>query len=307
MSSRFEMIINLDTLRLPIDKRQSVVACIIGPGGSNIKRYSKLIPGVYIRLYNNKKGKDVSVHGSQCDRIYISGRSEQDAVKCHTIIQTDMMAYMAPAEIQSTRPSFQVSCPPEIVGMIIGKNGSNLKWIQSTVGKGCFIVHNRESSCFDISAMDNAAVGRATLFIQNNIIKLNTKKEHVIKEEKVEKKSKNVYDVISYDSSDNESYEMELSDTTSSIDISSNELFPTLPKNTPKNKTSKFSYSDKYWTNVDVVKNPAANIKMDIGRKTDVPNTIFTKEETNTEFALPTFDPTVRWGDMDNDSEDEYF
>jgi transcription antitermination factor NusA-like protein len=304
MSSRFEMIMNLDTFKLAVDKRQSAVACIIGPGGSNIKRYSKLIPGIYIRLYNDKKGKDVSVHGSECDRIYIAGRSEKDVVKCQQIVQTDIMSFITPSKVKTTRPSFQLHCPPKLVGVIIGKNGRNIKWIQSKVGGGCFIAHNRETGCFDISAMTQPHVDRATKLIQHNMTTFDNVKRSV----EVATKPKNVYDSISYDSSDDDTSEMELSDTTTTdggMDLSSNELFPSLPSNTPSKTNDLFTYSKKYWTNVDVVKSSTANIQLNIERNT--PTKKVSHEETNEKFTLPTFDPNARWGDMLDDSEDEDF
>ena len=202
-TERPSAMINLGKLNMTTIQHKSVVSSIIGIRGSNINRLTKLIPGVYIRLYNNKKGKDTRVSGIECDMIYITARSKDDVTKCMNILKKEIKLAID-GNLKNARPTVFLNCPREITGIVIGSNGIGLKNIQYKCGNGCFIIYDNNTSQFKITALTEYSILKAKYFIEEKITqyyKIQEKPKEKPKETPKETKSNNRYDTISFDDS----------------------------------------------------------------------------------------------------------
>ena len=169
-SPRQEGVINLNALGLTAEQRIAVVAAVIGTSGSNIKRLTTNYRGLYVRLHNAEKGPAVDVDGSECDTIYISGRTAADVTGTAGLINQDIQATVDSSK-KSSRPTIKVPCPSEAAGTVIGTKGFAIKYIQSLVDEGCYIVHDRPTNSFTIVANKQTAVDHAKIKIEEAIEK----------------------------------------------------------------------------------------------------------------------------------------
>jgi len=167
MAQRFEGSIALANLGFTGGETGKAAGAIVGKGGSGIKELTKKFPGLYIQVYDSRLGRDTKTRVTDCDMVYISGRSGADVQAAAKAV-----AERARGVINGTiksGPSLQVGCPPAAVGAVIGRGGSGLKQMGETAGDYCHIHFSRETGMFEITANTQAACGRAKLYIGQRI------------------------------------------------------------------------------------------------------------------------------------------
>ena len=159
----FEGTISLSGLGFSGSELGNAAAGIIGRGGSGISALTKQFPGLFVKVYDSRRGVGVRARGADCDTVYISGRSQEDVTTAATVIVTN-----ARAVVNGTPPSgpqIKVTCPSEAVASVIGKGGNGLRKIQNTSGDYCHIHYNRDDRLFEITAQTQAACDRAKIYI----------------------------------------------------------------------------------------------------------------------------------------------
>ena len=164
---RFEGSILLANLGFSAGEVGKAASAIVGLGGSGIKALTGKFPGLFVQVFNSSKGRDTKAQMSDCDTVYISGRSGADVQAAATAV-----AARARAVINGTSkagPSLQVGCPTGAVGWVIGSGGRGLKQMGETAGDYCHIHFNRETGKFDITANTQAACDRAKVYIGQRI------------------------------------------------------------------------------------------------------------------------------------------
>ena len=169
-NNRAEGTIDLSKMGVPKDRFGDVSAMVVGSGGSGIRRYTKTEPGSYVKVYNHTCGKDAKTKVTDCDTVYISARSAEAVKKLGGLITQDIKAFFDP-NVVSSRPQIHMDCPGEVVGTIIGRGGDSKRKLEREIGDGCYIVHNRETGKFDISADTDSACQRAKMKIESRITK----------------------------------------------------------------------------------------------------------------------------------------
>ena len=159
----FEGSISLSGLGFSGSELGKVAAGIIGRGGSCISALTKQFPGLFVKVYDSRRGVGVRARGADCDTVYISGRNQEDVTSAATVIVTN-----ARAVVNGTPPSgpqIKVTCPSAAVASVIGKGGNGLLKIQNTAGDYCHIHYNRDDELFEITAQTQAACDRAKIYI----------------------------------------------------------------------------------------------------------------------------------------------
>jgi len=167
MAQRFEGSIALANLGFSVGEAGKAASAIVGKGGSGIKELTRKFPGLYIQVYDSRLGRETKTRVTDCDMVYISGRSGADVQGAAKAV-----AERARAVINGTAnpgPSLQVGCPPLAVGAVIGRGGSGLKQIGETAGDYCHIHFNRDTGKFEITANTQVACERAKLYIGQRI------------------------------------------------------------------------------------------------------------------------------------------
>lgn len=165
--------IDLRKLGVPEAKIAEIASMIIGYRGNGIKRYTSTVVGSFVRLQSDLKEPDpnIKVLPNQCYIVYISGRTLQDVQKVAMMINQDILAHKN-RSISSSRPSLSISCPSELVSNIIGRGGNNIKSIITLVGDGCYIIHNKNTGMFNITANTPNACVLASNMIRQTIANL---------------------------------------------------------------------------------------------------------------------------------------
>ena len=159
----FEGTISLSGLGFSGSELGKAAAGIIGRGGSGISALTKQFPGLFVKVYDSRRGVGVRARAADCDTIYISGRNQEDVTTAATVIVTN-----ARAVVNGTPPSglqIKVTCPSAAVASVIGKGGNGLRKIQNTAGDYCHIHYNRDDELFEITAQTQAACDRAKIYI----------------------------------------------------------------------------------------------------------------------------------------------
>lgn len=159
----FEGTISLSGLGFSGSELGKAAAGIIGRGGSGISALTKQFPGLFVKVYDSRRGVGVRARGADCDTVYISGRNKEDVTSAATVIVTN-----ARAVVNGTPPSgpqIKVTCPSDAVASVIGKGGNGLRKIQNTAGDYCHIHYNRDDELFEITAQTQAACDRAKIYI----------------------------------------------------------------------------------------------------------------------------------------------
>jgi hypothetical protein len=159
----FEGTISLSGLGFSGTELGKAAAGIIGRGGSGISALTKQFPGLFVKVYDSRRGVGVRARGADCDTVYISGRNQEDVTTAATVIVTN-----ARAVVNGTPPSgpqIKVTCPSAAVASVIGKGGNGLRKIQNTAGDYCHIHYNRDDELFEITAQTQAACDRAKIYI----------------------------------------------------------------------------------------------------------------------------------------------
>ena len=78
-SKRFEGTLKIDGAS---NRRKEVVATIVGPGGSNIRRITQQVrAGTFIRVYDSRQGRNTRARAEDCDTIYISSYKKEAVQK----------------------------------------------------------------------------------------------------------------------------------------------------------------------------------------------------------------------------------
>ena len=165
--------IDLRKLGVPQSKIAEIASMIIGYRGNGIKRYTSSVVGSFVRLQSDLKDPDpnIKVPPNQCSIVYISARTLQDVQKVALMVNQDILAHKN-RSVSSSRPTLSIQCPPEIVSNIIGRGGNNIKSIITLVGDGCFIIHNKNTGMFDITANTPNACVVASNMIKQTIANL---------------------------------------------------------------------------------------------------------------------------------------
>jgi hypothetical protein len=159
----FEGTISLSGLGFSGSELGKAAAGIIGRGGSGISVLTTKFPGLFVKVYDSRRGVGVRARAADCDTIYISGRNQEDVTAAATVIVTN-----ARAVVNGTPPSgpqIKVTCPSAAVASVIGKGGNGLRKIQNTAGDYCHIHYNRDDELFEITAQTQAACDRAKIYI----------------------------------------------------------------------------------------------------------------------------------------------
>ena len=167
--ARFEGSIALTSMGYQESDYGKICAAIVGPGGSGTRMLSKKFPGLFVKVYDSRLGKEEKARVRDCDSIHISGRSQgdvQEAAGCISVIAKDAMDGTLSAD---RGPKSTATCPSAAVGAVIGSGGSGLKTIQQKAGDHCHVHYDRESALFEISASTQVACDRAKIYIGNSI------------------------------------------------------------------------------------------------------------------------------------------
>ena len=146
-----------------------ICSAVIGRGGSGIKALTAKFPGLFVKVYDSRHGKDARAPARDCDSIHISGRSTEDVQQAAKQIAGIAKDTMDGTLVKSSGPTSTATCPTNAVGAVIGRGGSGLKTIQGKAGDHCHVHYNRESSLFEISASTQNACDRAKIYIGNAI------------------------------------------------------------------------------------------------------------------------------------------
>jgi hypothetical protein len=167
--ARFEGSITLTSMGYQDSDYGKICGAVIGRGGSGIKALTAKFPGLFVKVYDSRLGKDARAPARDCDAIQISGRSTKDvqeAAKCIASIAKDAMDGTL-AKVNG--PTSTATCPSNAVGAVIGRGGGCLRTIQDKAGDHCHVHYNRESGFFEISASTQEACDRAKIYIGNAI------------------------------------------------------------------------------------------------------------------------------------------
>lgn len=165
--------IDLRKLGVPDAKIAEIASMIIGYRGNGIKRYTSSVVGSFVRLQSdlNEPDPNIKVPPNQCYIVYISGRTLQDVQKVAMMVNQDILAHKN-RSVSSSRPTLSIPCPSEFVSHIIGRGGDNIKSIITLVGDGCYIIHNKNTGMFDITANTPNACVVASNMIKQTIANL---------------------------------------------------------------------------------------------------------------------------------------
>ena len=167
--ARFEGSITLTSMGYQESDNGKICGAIIGRGGSGIKALTSKFPGLFVKVYNSRLGKDSRAPARDCDSIHISGRSTEDVQEAAKWIASTAKDAMDGTLAVNTGPKSTATCPSDAVGAVIGRGGSGLRAIQDKAGDHCHVHYNRESGFFEISASTQAACDRAKIYIGNAI------------------------------------------------------------------------------------------------------------------------------------------
>ena len=167
MAQRFEGSIPLANLGFSSGEVGKAASAIVGRGGSGIKELTKTFPGLYIQVFDSRLGRDTKTKVSDCDMVYISGRSGDDVQGAAKAVAERARGVLNGTT--KTGPSIEVGCPAKAVGAVIGRGGSGLKQMGETAGDYCHIHFNRDTDKFEITANTQVACDRAKLYIGQRI------------------------------------------------------------------------------------------------------------------------------------------
>jgi hypothetical protein len=175
--------INLRKIGVSPDKIPTIAAKIIGYRGKGIKRYTSTVVGSFVRLQSDMNTPNTKTSTNDCHIVYISARTVPDVQKIAMMIKQDILEHKNQS-VSSSRPTLSVPCPQNIVSMIIGVDGNNIKSIMGIVGDGCYIIHNNKTSMLDITANTRNACVLASNIIKQTIINLQDEVVHTPKQTK---------------------------------------------------------------------------------------------------------------------------
>ena len=167
MATRSEGTIALTQLGYGSQDFGKICGAIIGRGGSGIKQLTSKFPGLFIKVYDSRRGVGVRAPAKECDSIHISARESGDVVAV-----AKELAAIARAVMDGTLsrgPELSLACPPKTVGFVIGRGGSGLRRIGERAGDDCHIHYSRDSGRFHITATTTAACERARIYIIQTI------------------------------------------------------------------------------------------------------------------------------------------
>ena len=167
--ARFEGSITLASMGYQDSDYGKICGAIIGRGGSGIKALTAKFPGLFVKVYDSRLGKDARAPARDCDSIHISGRSTEDVQEAAKWIASTSKDAMDGTLAKVNGPTSTATCPSNAVGAVIGRGGSGLRTIQDKAGDHCHVHYNRESGFFEISASTQAACDRAKIYIGNAI------------------------------------------------------------------------------------------------------------------------------------------
>ena len=167
--ARFEGSVALTSMGYQDSDYGKICGAIIGRGGSGIKALTSKFPGLFVKVYNSRLGKDSRAPARDCDSIHISGRSTEDVQEAAKWIASTAKDAMDGTLAVNTGPKSTATCPSDAVGAVIGRGGSGLRAVQDKAGDHCHVHYNRESGFFEISASTQAACDRAKIYIGNAI------------------------------------------------------------------------------------------------------------------------------------------
>ena len=165
--ARFEGQISLTQLGYGQEEFGKICGAIIGRGGSGIKQLTSKFPGLFVKLYDSRRGVGVRAPAKECDTIHISARQGSDVQAV-----AKQIAATARGVVDGTLsrgPQLVVGCPEEAVGFVIGRGGSGLQRIGQLAGNDCHIHYSRENGTFQITATTQQACDRARIYIQRAI------------------------------------------------------------------------------------------------------------------------------------------
>ena len=165
--TRFEGSIQLSSIGYGESDFGKITSAIIGRGGSGIKALTAKFPGLFVKIYDSRRGVGVRCPARDCDTIHISARESSNVQD--TAQEIGRIARSAMDGTLKRGPELQVSCPSDAVGSVIGRGGSGLHRIQEMAGDNCHIHYNREKGHFEISATTTDACSRAKIYVGNAI------------------------------------------------------------------------------------------------------------------------------------------
>ena len=167
--ARFEGSITLASMGYQDSDYGKISGAIIGRGGSGIKALTAKFPGLFVKVYDSRLGKDARAPARDCNSIYISGRSTEHVQEAVQWIASTAKDAMDGTLAVDTGPKSTATCPSNAVGAVIGRGGSGLRAIQDKAGDHCHVHYSRESGFFEISASTQTACDRAKIYIGNAI------------------------------------------------------------------------------------------------------------------------------------------
>jgi len=291
-NNRKETTIDILEFKLTNYQHKLVTSNIIGKSGSNIAQISKQIPGIYIRLFNTKKGKDIYVPGEECDSIYIAGRTEKCISKCIQLIKNDIQSIISTNK-PTNKHTTTFKSPDDLVGYIIGRQGVGLKNIQQKCGNGCFIIYDKDIHLFKISAFTKTTLKRAILYLEDTIQtyydqKLKIKKSPTMDYKKSPTHSYNSFDILSYDEDDEETHS-----------FMDQEQFPTLPYKSIKQQHNK---KKQCWNNTTTLNKIKSSKGIQELKQTPDQKQLHT--DNDDEEDMINIYKNISWADMCDDESD---
>jgi transcription antitermination factor NusA-like protein len=167
--ARFEGSITFASMGYQDSDYGKICGAVIGRGGSGIKALTAKFPGLFVKVYDSRFGKDARAPSRDCDSIHISGRSTEHVQEAAVWIASTAKVAMDGTLAVDTGPKSTATCPSDAVGAVIGRGGGGIRTIQDKAGDHCHVHYNRDSGFFEISASTQAACDRAKIYIGNAI------------------------------------------------------------------------------------------------------------------------------------------
>ena len=166
-SKRFEGTLKIDGAS---NRRKEVVATIVGPGGSNIRRITQQVSaGTFIRVYDSRQGRNTRARAEDCDTIYISSYKKEAVQKAAQMLRQDIKSVLEGTA--PSKPRAIVPCPKEARGTVIGQRAAGLKRIQKMCGDGTYIVFKEQFDGFEVTSNSKVSLQRAVVKIGESIQK----------------------------------------------------------------------------------------------------------------------------------------
>jgi len=166
-NKRFEGTLNIDG---SASRRKEVVATIVGPGGSNIRRVTQQVrAGTFIRVYDSRQGRNTRARAEDCDTIYISSYKKEAVQKAAQMLRQDIKSVLEGTA--PSKPRAIVPCPKEARGTVIGQRATGLKRIQKMCGDGTYIVFKEQFDGFEVTSNSKVSLMRAVAKIGESIHK----------------------------------------------------------------------------------------------------------------------------------------